>query len=264
MSVFISVISHGHGKLIEKLACLSKLAKKYTVVVKINRKEQGLVQYLVENNIRYIDRSYGIGFGHNNNEVFTYCKEHLSMADDDHFLVHNPDVISDLDSIELLIESMLKDNTEVAGVNLFKDENFAISDNSIRYFPSFSQFTKSFLGVGNSTIINKELVKCSKEVDWAAGSFLAFKASHYASLEGFDEGYFMYCEDIDICYRSKLMHVPVIYYPHVKMRHLAEHANRSVFSRHFFWHIKSVIRFLLTRQGLTTARSSLKCNVDNI
>ncbi|MEY8214111.1 MAG: glycosyltransferase family 2 protein [Colwellia sp.] len=258
MSVFISVISHGHGKLIEKLACLSQLAKKHTVVVKINQKEQQLVQYLEENNIKYIDRLYGIGFGHNNNEVFTYCKEHLSMKDDDYFLVHNPDVISDTDSIDKLIESMLIDNTEIAGVNLFKDENYSISDNSIRHFPSFSQFAKSFLGIGNSTVINKGLVIEPKEVDWAAGSFLAFKASHYAELKGFDEGYFMYCEDIDICYRSKLIGVPVIFYPQIKMRHLAEHANRTVFSKHFYWHVNSVIRFLLTKQGITCARSSLK------
>lgn len=257
MPVYISVVSHGHGKLIERLACLSQLAKKYTVVVKINQNEPRLVQYLEENNIKYIDELYGIGFGHNNNQVFTYCKEHLSMKDNDYFLVYNPDVISDINSIDELVELMLIDNTEIAGVNLFKDDNYSIPDNSIRYFPDFSQFLKSFLGIGNSTIINKELVIKAKEVDWAAGSFLAFKVLHYAQLKGFDEGYFMYCEDIDICYRSKMMGVPVVFYPQIKMQHLAEHANRTLFSKHFYWHLHSVMRFLLTRHGLTSAKSSL-------
>jgi hypothetical protein len=153
-------------------------------------------------------------------------------------LVFNPDLIADEDAIDKLIKLMLTENTQVAGVNLFKDENYSLPDNSIRNFPSLPQFVKSFLGMGNSTIINKVLVKEAKEVDWAAGSFLEFKASHYARLNGFDECYFIYCEDIDICYRSKLL-------------------NRTIFSKHFYWHVSSVIRFLMTKQGLTRARSSL-------
>jgi GT2 family glycosyltransferase len=258
MSVFISVVSHGHGELIKKLACLSKLAEKYIVVVKINQEELGLVQYFEENNIRYIDKLYGIGFGHNNNEVYKYCKDHLYMKEDDYFLVQNPDVIADMDSIDELIKLMLINNSQLAGVNLFKDDECLVPDNSIRHFPSFSHFTKSFLGIGNSSIINKELVKEAKEVDWIAGSFLAFKSSHYARLKGFDEGYFMYCEDIDICYRSNMLSVPVIFYPQIKIQHLTGLANRSIFSKHFYWHVHSAIRFLLTRRGLTRLRSCLK------
>ncbi|MDO7085032.1 glycosyltransferase family 2 protein [Pseudocolwellia sp. AS88] len=257
MSIFISVVSHGHGELIKRLACLSKLAKKFTVVVKINQKEPFLVQYLEENNIKYINEHYGIGFGHNNNVVYCYCKAHLSMKNDDHFLVFNPDVISDEESIDQLIQLMLKDNIKAACVNLFKDSNYLISDNSIRNFPNFTQFVKSFLGMGNSSIINKDLVEKPIKIDWAAGSFLAFKASHYARLKGFDEGYFMYCEDIDICYRSKLLDEPLIFYPQIKILHLAEHANRTILSKHFYWHLSSVVRFLLSKRGLTTVKSSI-------
>lgn len=257
MSIFISVVSHGHGELIQKLACLSKLAKKYTVIVKINKKEQGLVPYLKENNIEYIDDHYGLGFGHNNNLVYTYCIDHLSMKKDDYFLVFNPDIISYERSIDQLVKLMLIENAPVAGVNLFKDKQYSIPDNSIRNFPSLTQFIKSFLGMGNSTVINKNSVKEAIKVDWAAGSFLAFKASHYARLKGFDESYFMYCEDIDICYRSKQLGFPVVFFPQVKMQHLAEHANRSIFSKHFFWHVKSVVRFLISKHGLTTSKSSI-------
>jgi N-acetylglucosaminyl-diphospho-decaprenol L-rhamnosyltransferase len=257
MSIFIAVVSHGHSKLIQKLACLSKLAQKYTVVVKINKNEQGLVPYLEDNKISCIDDLYGIGFGHNNNVVYRYCKEHLSMKDEDYFLVFNPDVISDETAIDTLIELMINDSVNLAGVNLFKDPYYSIPDNSIRTFPSFPQFVKSFLGMGNSSFINKELVKMPTKVDWAAGSFLAFKVSHYSRLKGFDEGYFMYCEDIDICYRSQLIDEQVVFYPQIKMQHLAEHQNRSIFSKHFYWHVSSAFRFLLTKHGFTRVKSSL-------
>lgn len=257
MSIFISVVSHGHSKLIQKLACLSVLSQKYTVVVKVNKHEPGLISYLRNNNIVYIDEKYDSGFGHNNNIVYEYCKNHLSMNSNDYFLVFNPDIISDERTIDKLIDLMVENNTLLAGVNLFKDNQYSIPDNSIRNFPSLFQFIKSFIGMGNSTVINKELVIKEKQVDWAAGSFLAFKVSHYSHLTGFDEGYFMYCEDIDICYRSKKLGFPIVFFPQVKMQHLAEHANRSIFSKHFFWHVKSVMRFLLTKKGLTKVRSSL-------
>ncbi|MGI1939178.1 glycosyltransferase family 2 protein [Shewanella oncorhynchi] len=257
MSVYISVVSHGHGELIKKLACLNELAKKFIVVVKVNKYEKGLVSYLKLNNIECIDESYGIGFGHNNNVVYKYCKDKLSMGEDDHFLVVNPDVIADSDAIDALINLMLADNTLLAGVNLFKDDNYLMPDNSIRNFPSLFQFVKSFLGMRNASI-NKALVKDAKEVDWAAGSFLAFKSSHYGLLKGFDENYFMYCEDIDICFRSNRLGVPVIFYPQIKIIHLAEHANRTILSKHFFWHISSVVRFLLTKQDLTNASSCIQ------
>jgi len=130
-------------------------------------------------------------------------------------------------------------------------------DNSIRKFPSLTQFGKSFLGLGNPTIINKNIVSAPTIVDWAAGSFLAFRSSHYAALKGFDEGYFMYCEDVDICYRSMLLGEQVVFFPQIKMQHLAEHANRSIFSKHFYWHVKSALRFLLKRNGLVKAQETL-------
>jgi len=257
MSVFISVVSHGHGELIKQLSCLATLAKKFTVVVKLNLEERTLIPYLEQNRIQYIDEQYGIGFGHNNNVVYSYCKKTLDMNEHDFFIVFNPDLISDLQQIDKLVHYMSKNEVKMASVNLFKDEKFILPDNSIRNFPTLSQFIKSFVGLGNSAIIDKGTVTNPIQVDWAAGSFLAFKASHYSLLKGFDEGYFMYCEDIDICYRSSLLGERIIFHPEIKMQHLAEHANRSILSKHFYWHVSSVIRFLMTKVNLTNSKSSI-------
>lgn len=257
MSVFISVVSHGHSSLIRKLNCLGKLSAEFNVVVKINLQEAHLIPYLNENGIHYIDQQYGLGFGHNNNILFSYCKNKLGMNNDDIFIVFNPDVISDVETINNIVDSMKRNMSSIAAVNLFKDSDFSVHDNSVRKFPSFINFVESFVGLGNSTIIDKKSIESPTIIDWAAGSFLAFKASHYSMLKGFDENYFMYCEDIDICYRSNQSGYPVTFFPDIKMQHLAGHANRSIFSKHFFWHIKGVFRFLGTRKGLTNPKSSL-------
>lgn len=257
MTIYISVISHGHSDLINQLSCLSSLSSAYQIVIKSNKSKDSFYNLIASKNLYWIDEKYNCGFGHNNNIVFEYCCSERGMTVDDYFIVLNPDVVITSNQIEQLINDMILNDVKLSAINLFKDTDCTIYDNSIRKFPSLIQFTKSFLGLGNSSILDKSKVLTPMQVDWAAGSFLAFKASHYAELGGFDENYFMYCEDIDICYRSHLIGERVTYFPEIKALHLAKHANRRLFSKHFYWHLTSVLRFLFTKMGLTKSKSSL-------
>ena len=54
----------------------------------------------------------------------------------------------------------------------------------------------------------------TKKKYWADGSCLAISSQAFKTINGFDETYFMYFEDVDFCYRAiknkfKLIHVPV-------------------------------------------------------
>lgn len=247
MSIFIAVVSHGHGDLINQLKCLDRLTSDYTVIIKSNIKGDNFQELDKASSFHWIDHSYGLGFGENNNVIHDYCKAELSMSSEDYFVVLNPDVIISCESLISLVETMIEDKRDLATINLFKDDEFTDFDCSIRRFPTLVNFVSSFLGAGNKSIVDKSVLRERTDVDWAAGSFLCFRASHYDKLNGFDESYFMYCEDIDICYRSHLLDVPVTYYPNIKAVHLAKHANRKVLSKHFYWHVSSVIRFLVTK-----------------
>ncbi|KMV30236.1 glycosyl transferase family 2 [Photobacterium swingsii] len=257
MKVFFSVVSHGHESIIRELDCISNLCQEFTVVLKSNKSGDDFHYLMASETFHWIDSDYGLGFGHNNNKVYSYCKDKLGMKEHDIFVVLNPDVLIDIESVRRLIFFMKKDKNKLCAINLFKDRDLQVFDNSIREFPCLNQFVKSFLGFGNSSIIDKALIDKPTSVDWAAGSFLAFKANLYQSLGGFDEGYFMYCEDIDICFRSKKAGFPVVYYPEVRALHLAKHANRSLFSMHLYWHVSSVIRFLCSKSGLVKAKSKI-------
>jgi O-antigen biosynthesis protein len=62
-------------------------------------------------------------------------------------------------------------------------------------------FKKSkVFGKYNLTYLNEDE---TYEVDSIVGAFMLIKKSVYASLNGFDEDYFMYGEDLDLCYRIK-------------------------------------------------------------
>ena len=256
MAIYISVISHGHYEIINELSCLSLLSSEFNIIIKSNKPNDVFGDWIDKPNVHWIDEQYGYGFGKNNNLVFNYCKLELGMKSEDYFIVLNPDVIINSSELEKLVHMMTEHKIMLSSINLFKDEAFSSHDNSIRRFPSATQFFSSFMGMGNSSIIDKRKLAAPTYVDWAAGSFLAFRAQHYEKLNGFDESYFMYCEDIDICYRSYLSGVRVLYYPEIKAIHLAKHANRHFLSKHFYWHVRSVVKYLLRKYFINNPNST--------
>lgn len=247
MNIFISVVSHGHGNLIKNIDCLPDLARDFNVIVKCNIKSDicELYDYAKQNNLHLLSKSLNLGFGDNNNYNFQYSVDELGLSGDDYFIVLNPDVHITSEAILKLTNEMCEGNISFAAINLYKDHGKTMFDYSIRRFPSLLNFISSYFFKNNNTIYDKSNIHTNKKIDWAAGSFLAFKASHYQRLGGFSDDYFMYCEDIDICYRSHLLDVPVVYFPGIKATHYAKHANRSIFSKHFIWHVTSIVKFLI-------------------
>lgn len=251
MSVFISVVSHNQGDLINDIGTVEKLSNidNIILVIKSNTVLDDFSDIISKsNNIYWLNESYGLGFGENNNYVYQYCANHLGMQSDDFFIVMNPDVSVESSVIDKLIFNMHRDSKLLSTINLFKDKQFYEHDPAIRTFPTCSTFIKSFVFGINETIIDKSVITVPCEVDWAAGSFLAFSANHYRDLGGFDRRYFMYCEDIDICWRSCNLGVKLTYYPKLKATHVSRSANRKFLSKHFIWHIKSAVRFLCVKK----------------
>ena len=58
------------------------------------------------------------------------------------------------------------------------------------------------------------------DVDCVSGAYMMIKADTYKRLNGFDTDYFMYGEDIDICWRAKHKGVAVVFYPLATAVHL--------------------------------------------
>ncbi|MFH4868927.1 glycosyltransferase family protein [Vibrio diabolicus] len=236
---------------------MSLLSEDFQVIVKSNKVGDDFTDLLNAKGFHWINKNYGCGFGHNNNIVFDFCRSNLGMKENDYFIVLNPDVVISNSVLNNLVHEMKDAGVCISAINLFKNLKDNMYDNSIRNFPTLVQFIKSFLGFGNTSIIDKSKIDNVCNVDWAAGSFLAFKAGHYELLRGFDERYFMYCEDIDICYRSHLIGHRLTYFPNIMALHLAKHENRNLFSKHFFWHLTSAMRFLLSKKIAKNTKSIL-------
>lgn len=257
--IFVSIVSHNHDRLIKKINSIVELCSRHgvTVVIKSNTSQDDFSDYKALEGFHWLNSNYGMGFGANNNFIFKYCCDVLDMRAGDYFIVLNPDVEIKSVMVSKLVTQMENDNCNFAAINLYKDLEYREYDNSIRRFPSLFQFFKSFSGLGNDTLVDKSLINEPSFVEWAAGSFLAFSVKHYRDLGGFDERYFMYCEDIDICYRSVSLKVQLKFFPEIRAIHYARHENRNFFSFHFIWHVKSVFRFVFSRLGLTKPMTSI-------
>lgn len=58
-----------------------------------------------------------------------------------------------------------------------------------------------------------------REVDWVSGAAMCFQREAWEKLKGFDEQFFMYMEDVDICYRAWKEGMRVVYFPDAVVTH---------------------------------------------
>jgi GT2 family glycosyltransferase len=82
-------------------------------------------------------------------------------------------------------------------------------------------------------------------VEWVAGMFIGFRRDAYARVGGFDERYFLYYEDVDICRRLRSHGYKVVYDTTVSVIHEARRASRRD-PRLMGIHAASALRYLLS------------------
>ncbi len=83
------------------------------------------------------------------------------------------------------------------------------------------------------------------ESDWMLGAFLLLRREMLDELGGFDEGYRLYGEDIDLCYRAKQAGWERWFVPQAAVRHAhAAVTDRRFLTRQTLWHWRSIARFV--------------------
>lgn len=83
------------------------------------------------------------------------------------------------------------------------------------------------------------------EADWMLGAFLLYRRRMLDELGGFDEGYRLYCEDIDLCYRAARRGWERWYVPAAVVEHdYAAVIDERFFTRRTLWHARGMARFV--------------------
>jgi GT2 family glycosyltransferase len=83
------------------------------------------------------------------------------------------------------------------------------------------------------------------EADWMLGAFLLFRRELLSELGGFDEGFRLYGEDIELCYRAAKAGWERWYVPEAIVTHrYAAVIDRRMLTRRTFWHWRGIARFV--------------------
>lgn len=173
------------------------------------------------------------GFGANHNAAFAHCRT-------PYFCVVNPDIRLPSDPLPALLESLQQPHAAVAAP-LVRDSHGTIED-SARRFPTSGLLLRKLFGARPGPDYPAD--RGPLEVEWVAGMFMLFRSSAYASVRGFDEAYFLYYEDVDLCRRLRDAGKSVVYDPRASVVHGARRASRRNPAL-AIQHLRSALRFLL-------------------
>lgn len=259
MNIFVSVVSHDHQHIIANLDSLRRLAlhKHITVICRDNVPNPTCREYCEANNVIYLANTEIKGFSANNNANYVYAKNTLGMTCDDYFVLMNPDILIDQKNIKKLTNVLKRYRPELAAPCLYIDAKQTVFDDNLRKYPKLQNFVKNYLFHDRSTVIDKKTQEPEILDYWASASFLCVQSRVYEALEGFDESYHMYCEDVDFCLRASQQGYQSRYIRSVKATHFRRRYSQKFLSRPFFWHVKSTLLYTLASNNLRRHKSVL-------
>lgn len=223
--ITVSIVSHGQLALILPLldqldAFSAGLIDK--VVLTVNIPEADLLtgrrwSFPVER----IDNARPMGFGANNNQAFRRCATPW-------FLVLNPDIRFDRDVLAPLLAQARPDAGLLTPRIL--EPGKAAPEQHRRVLTPLEILRRRRPGYAIPAV-----------PAWVPGLFMLFRAEAYAAVRGFDERFFMYGEDFDICARLALAGWKLQVGEDLLAHHEAQRASRTS-RRHLYWHVTSLLK----------------------
>ena len=185
------------------------------IIVIDNASDDGSVEVIKEKfpSIKLIENKINVGFGRANNQG-------LEIAKGKFILFINPDCIVSEDTFDKMV-SFFDSHPEcgLAGCKILNSDG-TLQLACRRSFPGpWTSFTKV---TGLSNLFSKSRIFArynltfldenkTYEVDAVSGSFMMVRKEVYEKVGGFDEQFFMYGEDLDLCYRIQKSGFKVFY-----------------------------------------------------
>lgn len=224
--IAVSIVSHNHGALVDSLLCrLSEISSPHVVKVILT---QNVPEAMPSEPaagwpfaLEVIRNASPQGFGENHNKALNDAKE-------DFFCIMNPDVVLfDNDTFDRLLAAASSFRAGCAYPQQIDEAGKSqdIERDIPTFFSLFMRYARRRPETGR---------------DWVNAAFLLLPSKVWRELGGFDDRYFMYCEDVDFCLRLRLLGGELVAAP-VTVGHAGQRASHRN-ARHFFWHVSSLLR----------------------
>ena len=238
MDVTISVVSHSQINLIKNLLddidsyCRTS---RFELILTLNVDEVlpfDLDDYYFP--IKVIRNPSPLGFGANHNQAF-------KGADGQYFCVMNPDIRLFSNPFQPLLSCLVVSAAGVAAPVVLGVDGGV--EDSARRFPSPLKILCKVFGKcrGSDYLVAEAPIF----PDWVGGMCMLFPSSVFREIRGFDQRYFLYYEDVDICGRLLLSGYKSVVCPQASVVHDAQRSSHRNL-KYLRWHLSSMMRFFLS------------------
>ncbi|MDD2466574.1 MAG: glycosyltransferase family 2 protein [Desulfobulbus sp.] len=197
-----------------------------------------LLELPTDTRILTLENTVPMGFAANHNTAFKYCAL-------PYYCVLNPDIRLQDNPFPSLFAALEETGAAIAAplVQTFTGE----LDDNVRTFPTMRSLVSKALG---RPCDNYKINRSHSHLypDWIAGMFMLFRSDDFRRLQGFDERFFLYYEDVDICARAWKAGMKVVACPSVSVVHDAQRTSHRNF-RYMRWHLASMARYFYKHWG---------------
>ncbi len=232
--ISLSIVSHGQAGLVAMLLSdiATHCAMPLEVILTLNFAEPlpfDIADFPFP--VKVICNEKRKGFGANHNAAFGHAAA-------EYFCVLNPDIRIGADPFPDLID-VLKDQSVGVVAPLIVNPAGQIEDSARRFPTPMRILRKAFFGSsGPDYVADNDLLY----PDWIAGMFMVLRSAAFRSVCGFDEGYFLYYEDVDLCWRLRNKQWRAALLTSVRAAHDARRTSHRNW-RYLRWHSASMLRF---------------------
>lgn len=200
--ICFSVISHGHGPLLNRLLCqlnCQPRLKGIKIIVTLNLFDEPFDKTRYENlNLLVIRNHTPKGFGENHNAAFKHCTSTW-------FGILNPDLmlLDDEPFTQMIDRAKSSFETDFSKIAIIAPRVVATDlslEDSVRENLTPWSLVRRILGRRKPLHVSIDAQR-GFPFYWLAGMCLLVKADFFQMINGFDERFFLYCEDYDLCAR---------------------------------------------------------------
>ncbi len=243
MKVSAVVISHGHAdELVHSLPALAPQVDELLVIANI----PGSIPADLPAGARVLENERPLSFAANANLGAAHTEHEL-------VLIVNPDAVPEPDAVPMLRAFLeAHPHAGVAGPRMLYSDG------------SWQPSRRRFPTVGGTLVRRTPLRLLFRPLRWQhrhyllddqpdepspadtmLGAFLLLRRAMLDELGGWDAGYRMYCEDIDLNYRAAKAGWERWYVPAAVVHHeYAAVIDKRFLTRHTLWHARAMLRFL--------------------
>ena len=238
--------SHFLGDCLESVHLTICKTKFEVILVDNSSKDKGLESVLKRfPETRLIDNARNVGFARANNQG-------AKIANGDFLFFINPDTIMIKGTIESMLDYIRSDpSVGILGPKVLNPDQTL--QYSCRKFPTiwsglFNRYSVMTRFFPNNRYSKDYLMldydhSSTRSVDWISGCCMMIPAPIFKEVNGFDENYFLFIEDVDLCQTMRKKGYRVDYFPSAKIFHKISSSSSQSAPQTIIKHHKGMIYY---------------------